>query len=143
MKKNAFTLIELIFVIVVLGILAAIALPRIGSSVESAYIATAQGDVAAIRSAIASARQKELVKGNNKYITVLSSGNSTLFDGNGSIPLLAYPIKAKSIGGWTKGAGESYTFTIDTGKSATFTYNSTTGKFDCTHTNIYCQRIAE
>ena len=73
MKRSAFTMIELIFVVVVLGILAAVALPRLGSTMESGYIASAQGDVAAIRASIASARQKSLVKGINKYVTKLST----------------------------------------------------------------------
>lgn len=39
--KHAFTILELIFVIVILGILAAIALPRLGASKDEAQIASA------------------------------------------------------------------------------------------------------
>ncbi len=143
MKRSGFTLIELIFVIVVLGILASVALPRLGGNMERAKIAKAQGDVAAIRSAIASARQKMLVTGSNQYISALSTGTQNLFDGNGTIPLLTYSIAA-SAGGWTKAAGsEVYTFTIEPGKTAVFTYTSSNGKFDCDHSTTYCKKIAE
>ena len=145
MKKSAFTMIELIFVIVVLGILAAVALPRLGSTMESGYIASAQGDVSAIRASIASARQKELVKGVNGYITKLSTaatGGSPLFDGNGSITIMSYPIKAKQTGGWWKTGDFTYTFSIDgtAAKTATFTYVPTTGLFNCA-SNTICDKI--
>ena len=50
-----------------LGIVAAVAIPRLGGNMERAQIAKAQGDVAALRAAIASARQKMLVTGTNAY----------------------------------------------------------------------------
>ena len=154
MRRKAFTMIELIFVIVVLGILAAVALPRLGSTIESGYIASAQGDVAAIRASIASARQNELIRGSNRYISSLSTGTTNLFDGNGSISVLTYPIVADTTGGWSREAGtENYTFTIDTGNAVVFTYypNRTTvagvvhaaGTFDCDHSEALCQKIAE
>lgn len=149
MKRVAFTMIELIFVIVVLGILAAVALPRLGSTMEAGYIASAQGDVSAIRASIASARQKNLVKGDNSYIDVLSENDDSLFGGNGTIALLTYPIAKKAQGGWTRAAGEKYTFTIDTGNAVLFTYYPTdsgthkAGTFDCDHNLSLCKKIVK
>ena len=40
MNKNAFTMIELIFVIVILGILAAVAIPKLAATRNDAYDAT-------------------------------------------------------------------------------------------------------
>jgi len=45
MKKPAFTLIELIFVIVILGILAAVAIPKLAASRDDAKLARARVDL--------------------------------------------------------------------------------------------------
>lgn len=136
MNRSAFTILELVFVIVVLGILAAVALPRLGSTVEQAHIAKAQGDVAAIRSGIASERQKSLVQGINTFPATLDSGTG-LFGA-----ILTYPVTSGTGGGEWSGNNPNYTFTVGADAVA-FTYDSDTGKFDCTHSNANCAKIVE
>jgi prepilin-type N-terminal cleavage/methylation domain-containing protein len=50
--KRAFTLVELIIVIIILGILAALAIPQFVSSTKDAQEATLHGDLAVLRNAI-------------------------------------------------------------------------------------------
>jgi type IV pilus assembly protein PilA len=44
-ERNGFTLIELLIVVVIIGILAAIAIPKFHNSKEQAYIATMREDI--------------------------------------------------------------------------------------------------
>jgi general secretion pathway protein G len=128
-KKYAFTMIEMVFVIVILGILAAIAIPKFAATRTDAQIAKGRADISAIRSAIMTERQSRLIKGDSSWISNLSNGTK-LFDGNDSTHvLLQYGITPGTTDGhWEKTATNAYTYHVG-GKDCTFTYNSTTGKF--------------
>ncbi|WPP45013.1 type II secretion system protein [Pseudomonas sp. AN-1] len=62
-QQSGFTLIELIMVIVVLGILAAFALPRFANLGQDARVATLDGALGTVRSAAAIAHSVHLAKG--------------------------------------------------------------------------------
>jgi type IV pilus assembly protein PilA len=51
MNKKGFTLIELLIVVVIIGILAAIAIPKFGETRERAYVSSMQADLNQIRTA--------------------------------------------------------------------------------------------
>lgn len=140
MKKNAFTMIELVFVIVVLGILSAIAIPRFAATRTDAQIAKARSDIASIRSAIITERQSRLFRGDNTFIPTLDSNDGILFNGQPAAvparPLLAYGITAKAGNGhWQQTGATTYTYTVQ-GVATTFTYipgpGVGAGTFDCT-----------
>ncbi len=59
--RHAFTMIELIFVIIILGILAVTALPRFVGVQDDAKISTEQGTIGAVRGAIAISHSKWLI----------------------------------------------------------------------------------
>jgi general secretion pathway protein G len=133
LKRYAFTMIELVFVIVVLGILAAIAVPKFAATRTDAQIAKGRTEVSAIRSAIVSERQTRLIRGQSNWISSLSTSNTTLFDGNGTSTLLMYGVTASSSDGhWsTRDAAapfRRYRFKIG-GKDCDFDYNVTNGRF--------------
>jgi len=153
--RNAFTMIEVIFVVVIIGILAAVALPKMGDSVKQAQISAAKADVMALRSAILNERQKRLMRGENSYIATLSSG-STLFGGDSTQAnypqLFKYP-KPVSSSNWSAGATvatggtEAYTFTVDS-TPVVFTYFQNNGTFTCNRNatgdaGTYCKAITE
>ncbi len=50
-NRKGFTLIELLIVVVIIGILAAIALPKFGKTREAAYYTTIKSDLNSLRSA--------------------------------------------------------------------------------------------
>ena len=69
--QKAFTMIELVFVIVVIGILAAVAVPKLAPIIDSAKTGKAKATIASVRSAIATERQKRILRGNLTAIKTL------------------------------------------------------------------------
>lgn len=161
--RSAFTMIELMFVIVVLGILAMVAIPRMSGAINDANLAKARSDVAALRSAIASERQTRFLQGDATYVTHLdqlaasaSSEGDVIFDSNGSSILLTYGMVTGGStvdGKWRKTGVNQYTFRNE-GVDIAFTYypalsgTHPAGEFTCdrngtTPDKEFCKRIVD
>lgn len=156
MKRTAFTMIELVFVIVILGILAAVAIPRFAATRDDAEVAKARSDISAIRASIVSERQGRLLQGSVIFIDQLhDNANANLFTGTnagtlvpavGGVPaglLLQYGIapRANVNGRWqpNPAAGPAgadgratwtYTYRMG-GIGVPFVYTPATGTFTC------------
>lgn len=143
--KNAFTMIEMIFVIVVLGILAAIAVPKLAATRTDADITKGRADVAAIRSAIVSERQSRLITGDSAWITKADLDTASgLFGG-----VLMYPVanQAGVNGKWSSSAAGTYVFRVNN-TNVTFTYYDSTegdvskrGTFTCNTALEMCRLL--
>ncbi len=122
--KKAFTMIELIFVIVVLGILAGIAVPRLAATRDDATIAKMRGDLAAIRSGISLKRSQNMMRGNIGW-PELGANFSNVVQGG---------IKAgNDRNGWTQNGDKSFTGCV-AGQCAVFTYERVDGNITCSGT---------
>ena len=143
--KKAFTMIELIFVIVILGILSSVAISKMAVTRDDAIIAKGRSQIAAIRNTISLTRNTNMLLGKGAtYPSRLdalggatSSDGDNLFDHdtnatNPKAQLLDYPIYSKSKNGWRKTAATKYTFNA-TGTDVDFTYTASSGNFDCNH----------
>jgi len=150
--KTAFTMIELVFVIVVLGILSAVAIPRLSGVTDDANFAQGKATISSIRSAISSERQSSIIRGNSDYPVLLDDAGSglheKLFDGNASVQILQYPVySSNKTGGWMKtsanGINTTYDFYVKDSITVQFIYNNGSGVFDCNHTDVNCQELTE
>jgi len=94
--RRAFSMIELVFVIVVIGILSAIAIPKFAATRDDAIVSKARATVGALRTAIATQRQKNILK-----------GEFTDINGSAAAGLLDYGLDST----WAV-SGNDFTFTL-------------------------------
>jgi general secretion pathway protein G len=100
-------MIELVFVIVVIGILSAIAIPKFAVTRNDAIITKAKTTVGALRSAISVERQKRILRGDFTDINISTA-----------VGLLEYGLDTKR---WTTNtATNSLTFTAPNGQTCRF-----------------------
>jgi prepilin-type N-terminal cleavage/methylation domain-containing protein len=64
--KNGFTLIELVIIMVILGVLAAVAIPRIGNTIDSSEISAEEAVIGSLRSALEVYAMDQVVMNSNK-----------------------------------------------------------------------------
>jgi len=114
--KKAFTMIEIVFVIVIIGILAAVAIPRLAATRDDAEISKARVLIASVRNALAMERQKRILRG--EFAPITSVGDATNVFGtfktgvnvDTQVDVLEYPVTSErkrhhwSWDGWSNGA---------------------------------------
>lgn len=138
-------MLELTFVVVIIGILAAVAIPKFAVTRDDATIAKAKSTVASVRNAVATERQKRILRGKFNQIFKLTNNSANdkpifdAFDGNTSNPVLEYPLqscKAGAQGCWKEtvtGTAASpvseYTYYMPI--SGTVVFELKNNRFDC------------
>ncbi|CAA6805540.1 MAG: Unknown protein [uncultured Sulfurovum sp.] len=150
-SKSAFTMTELIFVIVIIGILASVAIPRLAATRDDAEITNTRVLIASIRNAVNMERQKRILRGNFDPIFKLASsatlGNRIFdgFDGNTTERILENPPFSCTTAADQDCWRETVTGTLVNPNNSRYTYNLPTGgseifqlnnnRFECVNQN--------
>jgi len=135
-------MVELVFVIVVIGILAAIAIPKFSATRDDATIVKARTTVASIRSAITTEVQKRMMAGDYTPISNLGGRINQhdkkifdYFDGSSSNNrVLEYPPNSckssSSKGCWMRTGANRYRYYFS-GSSKSVDFKVANNRFDC------------
>jgi general secretion pathway protein G len=121
---RAFTLIELIAVIVVLAILSGIAIPKYFDYAANAKASSCKGTLGGVRSAIANFYANSAVTGTAGYPTL-----SNLTDYTSTVRVMQEPIAANPYNDLATVAAGSWAATPPTTGTTGWCYDAATGKF--------------
>jgi general secretion pathway protein G len=147
--KKAFTLIELIFVIVILGLLASVALPKFKNLTKHAKDSSIKSVITSVQSSIDNVHSQWVI--NDDFVWVGADGkdhsadfNKTtgypekLDDGKGASKLFSYVLKVainscgnKSNGCFEEYDNNKYEYNYTASKALRFEYNESNGLIEC------------
>lgn len=138
--RKAFTVLELVFVIVILGILAAIGTSKLFSVMETKAISKFNDEYMMVTSSISSEFAKTISKGRFEFPKTLEklakdgSKEDVGFVFDAIIPkhrILASDIKDIKKGSWVYNSANNYSFYINANKIIKLNYDANSGKLKC------------
>jgi len=133
-QKRAFSLIELVLVVIILGILASVIVPNFSRMVSNAYIVKAQAKVDTIRSGLQNYRSVSILKGNGAIYPSSLDKDGKLF------AVVAEGEDNSTDAGRWSGDANIYTYHIYN-EDIVFEYDVTKGSFKCKSPKSLCNRF--
>ncbi|MCX2682340.1 prepilin-type N-terminal cleavage/methylation domain-containing protein [Campylobacter sp. MIT 21-1685] len=139
---KAFTLLELVFVVCVLGILASLSFPFFGQSKDDAKFLRVKMDYEMLTSALALMRNEAKIKDLKEFTPQLDtakihSSKEKLFVCENLSILCSYSLLQNPIysnyKAWIKIENNLYRFFLTPKESIDFFYNAQTGNLECLH----------
>lgn len=147
--QKAFTLLELVFVVLILAILASFALPFFGQSKDEAKLLKAKMDYEMLVSALALMRNEAQIKGIKNFTPQLdtakiNSEKEKLFVCENlntlcSYSLLQHPLYS-SYKTWIKQEANLYRFFLNSKEYIDFFYNAQSGMLECLNSK-WCKEL--
>ena len=110
-NRKGFTLIELLIVVVIIGILAAIAIPKFSNTKEKAYVAAMKSDLRNLVTA-----QESYFADNLAYGTIANIGNA--YSSSAGVTVATTTVNATGWGAGATHTGTAQACTIELGSVA-------------------------
>ena len=139
--KKGFSLLEVIFVIAIIGIIITVAIPKLDENLNKANIIKIKNDITMIREGIIQYRDKMILKNNTSDVDTLGDDNELLFN-----KILTYPIVASTeqkINSWSKISDTTYKVFVDSTNSVEFIYDKVNYTFDCDTDDEFCKKFSQ
>ena len=146
LPRKAFTITELVFVIVIIGILSAIAVPKFKNTMEIARDSKGASVLSSVMSALSTERQKRILKGDFTGITSLGSGTyafstfSADRDGNTNDVVSPYISSCTNPGCWAR-SGISYKYYFADAAEGTADFKLDKNKLVCDSDDADCSKL--
>lgn len=148
-NKKAFTMVELIYVIVIIGILSAVAIPKFKTTVELARDSKGASVLSAVMSSLSTERQKRILKGDFDHpITSLGTGSyafstfSADKDGNTNDVVAPYIDSCTDAGCWER-SGTSYKYHFADTTQGTADFKLDKNKLVCDNDDTDCSELLQ
>jgi general secretion pathway protein G len=157
-SREGFSLIELIFVIVIIGILSSFIVPKLTATSSDALKAKTKSQIATIRSAISLNYSNSIMTNSASYPSSLDDVSTAdvntkqqLFANILDYPITSTPLNQAKSGKWAKVSktADADSNTIETYRvwigdsSIDFIYYQQNGRFDCDHNTELCEALTQ
>ncbi|MEA3498984.1 MAG: hypothetical protein U9R16_07995 [Campylobacterota bacterium] len=141
MKIKSFSLLEIIFAIAIISIIAIVAIPKLGGSLNKANSIKIKSDIVLIREGLNRYKNSSILANNTTKLETLEDDNKLLFN-----KIISYPIASSNINKsthWNKISNSKYLVWIDSDTSLVFNYDKLNYTFDCNKRDTYCKEYSQ
>jgi general secretion pathway protein G len=147
--KKSFSLIEILFVLILLAIISSIAISKISSNINSSILLKAKSDIALIRSALNDYKNKMILKQQTMDLQTLDDASfntkslklfTNIID---DVVFISTSNDELKQGLWIKTSNNKYMFVLSKEDKIEFSYDSVTNKFECNILDDYCSELIE
>ncbi len=139
MDKKGFSLIEIIFVLLLISIIITVAVSKFGTNLENANITKIKSDIIQIRAGINLYRDKMTLQNKDINLTTLDDDGTRLFS-----KILKNPIissNKQEAKAWSKISDTKYKVFVSNKEAIEFTFDAVNYTFDCDISNTLCEKL--
>jgi general secretion pathway protein G len=136
-NKNSFSILELIFIVVIMGILATVSIPKLLNTKDNASIIRVQNDLNVIQNGLKEYQTKHILQNDDGVLDSLDKDDISLFSNILETPFVA----SDDINCWTKISNIKYRYNLSSNQNIEFIYDKDDFSFSCDKTLDICKEI--